>query len=93
MPNTPLYSQAPGGATVLEACSVTMARTVPGVGPMRLVQLQNLPQNHIEDLDEARELAKKHDLDIMEVIYDNLHIYYRSLYVPRLSPPKGTRSL
>ena len=36
----------------------------------RLVQLQNLPQNHIEDLDGARDLVKMHDLDMMEVIYD-----------------------
>lgn len=36
----------------------------------RLVQLQNLPQNHIEELDEARNLAKMHDLDLMEIIYD-----------------------
>lgn len=34
-----------------------------------LVQLQNLPQNHIEDLDGARDIAKMHDLDMMEVIY------------------------
>ena len=36
----------------------------------RLVQLQNLPQNHIEELDEARQLAKMNDLDMMELIYD-----------------------
>lgn len=35
----------------------------------RLVQLQNLPQNHIEELDGARDLAKLHDLSLMELVY------------------------
>lgn len=35
----------------------------------RLVQLQNLPQNHIGYLDGARDLAKARDLDMMEAIY------------------------
>ena len=37
----------------------------------RLVQLQNLPQNHIDDLDTAREAIKTGDLELMEMLYDN----------------------
>lgn len=37
----------------------------------RLVQLQNLPQNHLEDLDDAREMVKAGDLDCLEIFYDN----------------------
>lgn len=35
----------------------------------RLVQLQNLPQNHMEDLAEARELVKSGDYDTFKMIY------------------------
>ena len=38
----------------------------------RLVQLQNLPQNHLEDLDYARYLVKNGDLDEMETNYANV---------------------
>lgn len=38
----------------------------------RLVQVQNLPQNHIEDLDFARTLVKDGDLDMLEMMYGNV---------------------
>ena len=38
----------------------------------RLVQVQNLPQNHIEDLDLARSLVKRGDLDMLELCYGNV---------------------
>ena len=38
----------------------------------RLVQVQNLPQNHIESLDEARELVRQGDLDEFELNYANV---------------------
>lgn len=38
----------------------------------RLVQVQNLPQNHIEDLDFARSLVFKGDLDMLELCYGNV---------------------
>lgn len=38
----------------------------------RLVQLQNLPQNHISDLEEARTLVKSRDFDHMEMVYDDV---------------------
>lgn len=37
----------------------------------RGIQLQNLPQNHISTLDEARELLKMGCFDMLEVIYGN----------------------
>ena len=36
----------------------------------RLVQLQNLPQNHIDDLDTARQLVKDKDLQLMKLLYN-----------------------
>jgi len=38
----------------------------------RLVQLQNLPQNHLKSLDEARYLVRQGDLDEFELNYDNV---------------------
>lgn len=38
----------------------------------RLVQVQNLPQNHIDDLDLARTLVKDGDLDMVEMMYGNV---------------------
>lgn len=37
----------------------------------RLIQLQNLPQNHLEDLDDAREFVKKRNLTALELFYDS----------------------
>jgi DNA polymerase len=38
----------------------------------RLVQMQNLPQNHISDIDLARNLLKEGDLDMIELCYGNV---------------------
>ena len=38
----------------------------------RLVQLQNLPQNHIDDIELARELVKTRNYDAVEMLYDSL---------------------
>lgn len=38
----------------------------------RLVQVQNLPQNHLNDLDLAREVVKSGDLDMLEMLYGNV---------------------
>ena len=38
----------------------------------RLVQLQNLPQNHMDDLDDARELVKTGDFECFEMLYPNV---------------------
>jgi len=38
----------------------------------RLVQLQNLPQNHINDLDETREVIRENDYELALMLYDDL---------------------
>lgn len=38
----------------------------------RLVQVQNLPQNHLEDLDYARSLVKSGDLSAVELLFGNV---------------------
>ena len=38
----------------------------------RLVQMQNLPQNHLSDLDYARELLKADDIETMELCFGNV---------------------
>ena len=38
----------------------------------RLVQLQNLPQNHMEDLAEARGLVKNGDYEMLDFLYDDI---------------------
>ncbi len=39
----------------------------------RLVQVQNLPRNYIEPLDEARYFVKQGDIDAIEIFYGNLN--------------------
>lgn len=51
----------------------------------RLVQLQNLPQNHLSDLEEARKLFKTGDLGATELLYDTqdtLSQLIRTAFVP-----------
>ncbi|EGL49723.1 DNA polymerase [Streptococcus dysgalactiae] len=51
----------------------------------RLVQLQNLPQNHLPDLEEARELFKIGDLEATELLYDTqntLSQLIRTAFIP-----------
>jgi len=38
----------------------------------RIIQLQNLPQNHMSDLAEARELVRTGNYDAMEMLYDDI---------------------
>lgn len=38
----------------------------------RLIQLQNLPQNHIEDLDFARDTIAKGDYDLVTMLYEDI---------------------
>lgn len=51
----------------------------------RLVQLQNLPQNHLPDLEEARKLFKTGDLGATDLLYDTqdtLSQLIRTAFVP-----------
>ena len=53
----------------------------------RLIQLQNLPQNHMDDLDQARSLVRDGNFDALEMLYDNipnvLSELIRTAFVPR----------
>lgn len=53
----------------------------------RLIQLQNLPQNHIPDLKQARELVKSGNYEAMELLYDDipdtLSQLIRTAFVPK----------
>lgn len=53
----------------------------------RLIQLQNLPQNHLEDLADARALVKSGDFDAVKMLYedvpDTLSQLIRTAFVPR----------
>lgn len=53
----------------------------------RLIQLQNLPQNHMNDLAEARAIVKSGDYDTLQLLYDDipdtLSQLIRTAFVPR----------
>lgn len=53
----------------------------------RIIQLQNLPQNHIPDLAQARELVKVGDFDALSMLYedipDTLSQLIRTAFVPQ----------
>lgn len=53
----------------------------------RLIQLQNLPQNHMPDLEQARELVKAGNSKALEMLYDDipdtLSQLIRTAFVPR----------
>ena len=53
----------------------------------RLIQLQNLPQNHLPDLEDARNLVKAGDYETLELLYDSvpevLSELIRTAFVPR----------
>ena len=53
----------------------------------RLIQMQNLPQNHIPDLEQARELVKHGDFAALELLYDSvpevLSELIRTAFVPK----------
>ena len=53
----------------------------------RLIQLQNLPQNHMDDLEQARDLVKAGDYEMMDILYDSvpgvLSELIRTAFIPR----------
>ena len=53
----------------------------------RHIQLQNLPQNHLPDLEEARSLVKAGDYDALQLLYedipDTLSQLIRTAFVPK----------
>lgn len=55
----------------------------------RLVQMQNLPQNHLSDLDLARQILKDGDLDTMELCYGNVPDTLSQLIRTAFVAPEG----
>lgn len=53
----------------------------------RIIQMQNLPQNHLDDLSEARGLVRAGDFDALEMLYedvpDTLSHLIRTAFVPQ----------
>lgn len=53
----------------------------------RIIQMQNLPQNHLDDLSEARELVRTGGFDALEMLYedvpDTLSQLIRTAFVPQ----------
>ena len=59
----------------------------------RLVQLQNVPQNHLPDLDQAREVVKTGDADYVEMLYGSVPNTLSELIRTALIPKDGCRFL
>ncbi|NMA84944.1 MAG: hypothetical protein GX962_13905 [Epulopiscium sp.] len=55
----------------------------------RLIQLQNLPQNHISDLDIARDIVKHEDLEFLEMMYDSPSDILSQCIRPAIIPEEG----
>lgn len=55
----------------------------------RIIQLQNLPQNHMPDLTQARELVKAGDMEMLEILYDNIPMVLSELIRTAFVPKPG----
>ena len=57
----------------------------------RLVQLQNLPQNHMTDIVEARELVRDGNMEALNMLYDNIPDMLSQLIRTAFIPKDGCR--
>lgn len=57
----------------------------------RIIQLQNLPQNHLTDLEEARSVVKSGDYDFMNMLYDDVPDTLSQLIRTAFIPKPGCR--
>lgn len=57
----------------------------------RLVQLQNLPQNHMTDLEQARAIVKSGDYKILDMLYDDIPDTLSQLIRTAFIPKAGTK--
>ena len=55
----------------------------------RHIQLQNLPQNHLAELDSARQLVREGDRETLELLYDNLPQIFSELIRTAIIAPEG----
>ena len=86
-------------AMKLSACSDSRARGMfsfygasrTGRFSGKNIQLQNLRQNHIPDLANARELVKSHDAELIEMLYDDVPDTLSQLVRTAFIPKKGCK--
>lgn len=57
----------------------------------RHIQLQNLPQNHLPDLSEARELVRQGNYEALELLYDSIPDVLSQLIRTAFIPRKGLK--
>ncbi|CAB1255161.1 DNA polymerase [Ruminococcaceae bacterium BL-6] len=57
----------------------------------RLIQMQNLPQNHLEDLAEARALVRCGDFDALKMLYEDVPDTLSQLIRTAFVPKKGAK--
>ena len=57
----------------------------------RLIQMQNLPQNHLPDLTEARELVRSGNYDALEMLYEDVPDTLSQLIRTAFIPNSGTK--
>ena len=57
----------------------------------RIVQIQNLPQNHLKDLELARRIIKSNDFELMEQMYESVPSVLSELIRTAFIPEKGCR--
>lgn len=55
----------------------------------RLVQLQNLPQNHLAQIDRVREVVRQRDLETLEMCFDNVPDVLSQLIRTAFIAPEG----
>lgn len=55
----------------------------------RIIQLQNLPQNHLPDLEEARDLVLSGDIDALDMLYEDIPDTLSQLIRTAFIPQKG----
>ena len=57
----------------------------------RLIQVQNLPQNHLPDLEQVRTLVRSGQFEAMEMLYDSVPIVLSELIRTAFIPRPGSR--
>ena len=57
----------------------------------RLIQVQNLPQNHLPDLDTARALVRSGNTDAVEMLYESVPLVLSELIRTAFVPKPGCR--
>lgn len=57
----------------------------------RLIQCQNLPQNHMVDLEQARNIVREGDFDTLNMLYDNVPVVLSELIRTAFIPKDGCK--